>query len=242
MKIHIAHLYYDLFNLYGENGNIKALKKEFENQGYEVAIHFLTLGDNLKFDEYDLVYMGASTENNQKSVIPHLLKYKKDIKKAIEENKFFLITGNSIELFGKYILNDENKKFDTLNIFSFYTEQQKKRLIGESIMKCSFVDKPIIGFHNQASIIFNNDKPMFEVIKRINYSEDIKEEGIKYNNFYGTYLLGPLLVRNHELLKYFISEIILTKNKKHKFKNFDLKLSEKAYEYSINRVNNNVNN
>ena len=31
MKISIMHLYYDILNLYGENGNIKALKKTLES-------------------------------------------------------------------------------------------------------------------------------------------------------------------------------------------------------------------
>ena len=30
MKIVIAHLYYDIMNLYGESGNVKALKKYLE--------------------------------------------------------------------------------------------------------------------------------------------------------------------------------------------------------------------
>ena len=32
MKIKIAHLYYDLMNLYGEQGNIIALKESLTNQ------------------------------------------------------------------------------------------------------------------------------------------------------------------------------------------------------------------
>ena len=31
--IKIAHLYYDLMNLYGENGNIRFLKKKLEDEG-----------------------------------------------------------------------------------------------------------------------------------------------------------------------------------------------------------------
>ena len=81
-SIHIAHLYYDLLNLYGENGNIKALKKELENQGLNVYIHFLTIDDELDLEKYDFVYIGAGTENNQKIVLPHLMKYKNIIKNA----------------------------------------------------------------------------------------------------------------------------------------------------------------
>ena len=33
MKLVIGHLYYDLMNLYGENGNIKVLEKQLKEQG-----------------------------------------------------------------------------------------------------------------------------------------------------------------------------------------------------------------
>ena len=42
MEINILHLYYDLLNLYGENGNIKALKKHLEEMGVRVNIEFST--------------------------------------------------------------------------------------------------------------------------------------------------------------------------------------------------------
>ena len=40
--IRIAHLYYDLMNLYGDNGNIKAIKYQLENQGIKTIVDFLT--------------------------------------------------------------------------------------------------------------------------------------------------------------------------------------------------------
>ena len=45
MEIKIAHLYYDLMNLYGENGNIKALKKQLEEQNTSVKVLSLTIDD-----------------------------------------------------------------------------------------------------------------------------------------------------------------------------------------------------
>lgn len=236
--IHIAYLYFDILNLYGENGNIKALKKEFENQGVKAVIHFLTIDDELKFSDYDLVYMGASTENNQKLVLPHLKKYKKEIKEAIKNKKFFFITGNSIELFGKYILTLEQEKIEALNIFDYYAIQKEKRSIDECIMKCDFLDKPIIGFQNQCTVMYDNNKPLFDVIKGIN---DTNNEGIKHNNFYGTYVLGPVLARNPELLKHLIKEVLLSKNNKFKFKKFDLELNEEAYNCFVNNFYQNIN-
>ncbi len=225
-RFHIAYLYYDILNLYGENGNIKALKKNLELENINTCIHFLTVDDELEFDKYDLVYMGAGTENNQKIILPHLLKYKKEIKKAISDGKFFLITGNAINLFGKYILKGKNKE-KTLEVFDYYVKEESFRMIDESIMKCSFLNDFVIGFQNQNTVLRDNKNPMFEVVKGIGSYPNSKTEGIKYNNFYGTYLVGPLLIRNPEFLKYFINEIMKKNNLK--YKKLDLKMEEKAY-------------
>ena len=52
-KIKIAHLYYDLMNLYGENGNIRYLTNELEKQNIKTEIHFLSLEDNINFNDYE---------------------------------------------------------------------------------------------------------------------------------------------------------------------------------------------
>ena len=101
MIIHIAHLYYDLMNLYGENGNIKALIYALKSQNIKVNLDKLTINDEIDFNKYDLIYIGCGTESNELIVLNDILKYKKDIKKYIENNKFILATGNSFELFGK---------------------------------------------------------------------------------------------------------------------------------------------
>ncbi len=233
MKITIAYLYYDLLNLYGESGNIKILKHQLENQDIKVNIKLLTIGDELNFDDYDFVYIGSGTEHNQKIALNHLLSYKEEIKQEIMNNKFFLATGNSIELFGKYILDNEEKN-DALEIFDYYSITANKRLIDESVFSSRHFNELIIGFQNQSKIIKNNNEPIFTVIKGIGSNLDEKAEGIHYNNFYGTYLIGPFLVRNPHILKHIIKDLVLSKDKKFNFKEFDLDLEIKAHNHFIN--------
>ena len=54
MKIKIAHLYYDLMNLYGEQGNILALKEAFNKQNIDTEIDTLTIKDDIDFKKYDI--------------------------------------------------------------------------------------------------------------------------------------------------------------------------------------------
>ncbi len=228
MIIHIAHLYYDLMNLYGESGNIKALKKQLEEQGIKVKVDLLTITDTLHFSNYDFVYMGMGTEENQKLVLKHLLPYKKEIEKAINSGVFFLITGNAIELFGKSILT--TKKMKALGLLHFESKQETMRIVGECIGNTAFINKPILGFQNRFGVMKNVKENAFVTFtKGTGYAPKMSQEGIIKNHFYGTYLIGPILIRNPELLKYFVKQLILGLDSNFKFKPFHLNLENKAY-------------
>lgn len=222
MNLVIAHLYYDLLDQYGESGNLKELISVLKSQDINPIVKKLSISDKLNFDEYDLVIMSAGTENNQKLVSKHLVPYKENIKKAIENNKFFLITGNSIDFFGKTIKYLNGQKYKLLGIFNYYVTSSEKRIVGDLLFKD---ENFVIGFQNRCSIIHNIEFPLFKTV--FGYNEE--KEGIHYKNFYGTYLLGPLLVRNPHFTQKFVKELILFKDKNYKFKEFDLEFEFNAY-------------
>ncbi len=226
MTIYIAHLYYDLLNLYGEIGNVKAIKTALESQNIKVVISNLSINDNMDFNQFDLIYMGCGTESNQLLVLKDFIKYKNKVKEYIDNNKFFIATGNSYELFGKSIFDGD--KHSALGIFDYNSKRQPNRIVGDVIVKCNFIDDKIIGFQNQGSTIKDNNNPMFEV------SGSDKGEGIHYKNFYGTYLLGPILVRNPKLHEYILTNLIKSKDKKFKLKKFNFELDEQAYQLYMN--------
>jgi hypothetical protein len=227
MEIHIVHLYYDLLNLYGESGNVKALKYQLEQQGLTPVIHFKTIDDEINFKDYDVIYMGAGTEDNLELVREDILKYQKQIKKEIEKNKIFLITGNALNLFGTSIKKDKKKNL-ALSIFDFSVLEENRKM-DECYMECDFLNNGIIGFQNQCTVIKNNKYPMFDVKRGIG-----TKEGVHYKNFYGTYVIGPILVRNPELLIYFTKEIMKSKKIKD-FKEPDLTLEQIAHDNYVKR-------
>lgn len=228
-KIKIAHLYYDLLNLYGENGNIRALKKFIEMQDVKCEIHFLSIGDTINFNDYDMFYMGMGTENSLLLVLKDIQKYKEDIKDAIDNGKFFLVTGNSIELFGEYLIDLNNKKYDCLNTFGYHTEWKDFRIVGSVTASSKLFKNYIIGFQNRCGQIYDIDKPLLKIKDGTGMNLKNNFEGIQYKNFYGTYLLGPLLIRNPYLTNHIIKNLIHAKNKKYKFKIYNRIPEIKAY-------------
>lgn len=218
MKIIIGYLYYDMMNLYGDSGNINVLEYHLKNQGINYEIKKLTNLDNIDFNKLDMIYIGSSTEENRKLCLEHLIKYKDDIKEVIDSNKFILSTGNSLYMFGK----------NGLNIFDFNVIE-KNRIVKEVTTKCNFCKNDIYGFINTSDhITYGNVNNLFT------------NEGIIYNNFYGTYMIGPLLVRNYEFTTNFIKKLILSKDKNFKFKKFNFNLDKKAYneyiEFKKNKI------
>lgn len=203
----IAYLYYDFLNLYGESGNIKIISNILKYNKIKHEILYLSLDDELEFDKYDLVYIGSGTEDNLLIALKHLSKYKNDIKKYIEDNKFMLVTGNSVDMFGKKI--DDNK---ALNIFDYEVTKGIRK-------KEEVYYNKILGFINNNS--YNNKYCDTDIIR--------------HNNFYGTYILGPILVRNPHLVKQFLNNLT---NKKLKY---DLKLETKAYNEFIKNFKENTN-
>ncbi len=204
----IGYLYYDFLNLYGERGNIKALINALNSLKIKVNVDYLSLNDPLDIEKYDLIYIGSGTEDNQKEALKHLMKYKNEIKKYINNNKFFLITGNAIDMFGKKIITKQDE-IEGLNIFDYIVEYTDKRVIKEVHRDSKLINNKIIGFENHEGII--NEK---------SYNDEIV-----FNNFYGTYTLGPILIRNPMLLKYFLNKIF----PKVDINKLNLKLEEKAY-------------
>lgn len=228
MKITIAYLYYNLLNLYGENGNIKIIKKLLENQGINVMVKFLSVTDDLEFDKYDLVYMGSGYYEHQELIIKHLMKYKNDIKRNLDNKKFFLITGNTLDLFGSFI-NNENKKIKALDIFDYHVKVEDINFADRALFKCDLIDEEIIGYQKQKSLMFNNNYSLFEVIEGIGENIKTAKEGVHYKNFYGTYLSGPFLIRNPFFTIFILKKLILYKDQTFTFKPFDLQLEKEAY-------------
>ena len=208
-KIKIAHLYYDLMNLYGENANLRILVKRLEAQNVEVKVSFLTINDKIDFTKYDLFYIGSGSERNQKLVLNDILIYQEEIIKAINNKKFFLITGNALELFGQYIEKLDDEKLICLKAFDYYTKETDFRIIGEQVYTTDLIDQQIIGFQNRSGVLnTNTNNSLFNVVEGTGYKPNAKYEGIHFNNFYGTYVIGPLLIRNPYFTEYLVKEIL----------------------------------
>lgn len=204
----IIHLFADLCNLYGDYGNVCALKRALENKGQNVEIEYQSIDDEIDISGADLVFIGSATERNQKVALEYLQGYKDNIKTALDNGTVILATGNSFEMFGQSVTDCDGTKHEGLSFFPYETIEGKERIVTDSLCDTSLCGGDIIGFVNKASLTTGATSPLFDVKQGSGNGKDDSQEGVHYGNFYGTHLIGPVLIRNPQLCEYFADILI----------------------------------
>lgn len=191
-------------NLYGEYANVAAMQRMMEKNNVPCEIDKLSVNDKLSIKEYDFIYVGSGTESNQKYVLEHLMSYKDELKEYIEAGKMLLMTGNSFEILGKTLKDAKEKVYEGLGFFDFSVkEQERTRNTADAIFRMEGQEKPLVGFINKCSTMEGINMPLFQVKMGLGNEAKGTTEGIRYKNFYGTHLTGPILIKN----PYFLIQI-----------------------------------
>lgn len=187
MRIEV--LYPELCSLYGEMANLRYLQQSLP-QAEIVQTH---LGDTpaCLLGKAELVYLGAMTERGQALALEQMRRHREEYRHMIDGGTVVLATGNAMELFGTSI--DELSGLELLD-FSAVRDMEHRH---NSMFLGKFGEMEIVGAKSQFSHTKSPVEPaLFEVIGGFGTDLKSKQEGIHIQNFFGTYLLGPLLPLN----------------------------------------------
>ena len=187
-------LFPELCNIYGERYNVEYLRRCSD----EIEVINTNHMDTPAFvnEDVDMIYLGCTTERKQEQIIGILSQYRDRIIELIDKGVIFLATGNAVEIFGNYI-EDAGRKIDALGIFDFYSVRYMRRDRHNSQFIGTFDDITVLGHRSQFSFAYGDfDDNFIDIQKGIGMNPDTKKEGVRRNNFYGTYSLGPFLILN----------------------------------------------
>lgn len=211
MIINICHLYGNLLNTYGDVGNVMALKYFAKKKGHEVNIEVVSLNDEFDYKKYDFVFFGGGQDYEQSIVEKDLENKKENIKKYIENDGLFLAICGGYQLMGQYYYDAYDNKIEGLKIFDYYTKNQvnSNRFVGNIEIKDNENGQIYHGFENHGGVTFleNRENAFACVIEGNGNNGEDKTEGFRYKNTFASYLHGPLLARNENLVNTFL-EII----------------------------------
>lgn len=198
MKIEI--LFPSFATLYGEKVAVQYLSQCLDNA--EFVYTELTDTPAFASENVDMVFIGSMTEGQQELVIEKLMPYKERINQLIESGVVFLAFGNSLEVFCDRI-EDAERTIPALGIFDLYAKRSMDKRYNSLILG-EMEGFKTVGFKSQFSHLYGSNESSFlyKVIRGDGIHPGSQYEGIRRNNFMGTYTLGPFMLLNPDFTKY----------------------------------------
>ena len=131
-ELNVAHLYGNLMNTYGDNGNILMMKYVGEKLGAKMTFDIVSLGDSFDANYYDMAFFGGGQDYEQSIVAKDLPSKKEAIADFINKDKVMLAICGGFQLLGQYYVQANGEKIDGLGVMGHYTlSQNNNRFIGD---------------------------------------------------------------------------------------------------------------
>jgi len=213
----IAHLYPKLLNIYGDMGNITALKKRCEWRGIDCYVKEINTGDDIDIENIDIYFIGGGQDKQQIEVSKELQKQKEKLKQAAESGRVFLAICGGYQLLGEYYQPHDGEKLLGTGLLDAYTVAGNTRFIGNVTAETDFLEpKTLVGFENHAGLTYLKDgtTPLAKVIVGNGNNSKDGFEGGRKNNVFGTYLHGSVLPKNPAFTDYLIQQALKIKYNK----------------------------
>lgn len=201
-RIRLAHLYPKLLNIYGDGGNVLALKKRCEWRGIEIEIDEINISDSI--GEHDIYFIGGGQDVQQIEVSKELQNHKDFLSRERDRGAVFLGICGGYQLMGHYYQPHNGEKLKGISLLDAYTVAGNKRFIGNVTVQTE--SGTLVGFENHSGLTYleGETKPLGKVITGNGNNGKDKTEGARYKNVFGTYLHGSFLPKNPHFADYIL--------------------------------------
>lgn len=215
-KIRVCHLYGNLLNTYGDNGNLLILEYFAKKRGLDFDIQLVSIYEDFNADDFDFVFFGGGQDYEQQIVSRDIQSKKEALIHYIENDGVFLAICGGFQLLGEYYISAKGEKIEGIHALPHYTvSQDNNRFIGEVEIFNQEFNETYYGFenHNGMTYLGEGERPLGQV--KVGYGNNGKDqtEGVIYKNVIGSYFHGPLLSRNENLTHRILDMIVAQKAK-----------------------------
>ncbi|MCD5001301.1 adenosylcobyric acid synthase [Enterococcus saccharolyticus] len=203
-ELTLAHLYGNLLNTYGDNGNILMLKYVAKQMDIDLKIEIVSIHEPFEPDKYDLVFFGGGQDFEQKIVSDDIQSKKESLISFIENDGVILAICGGYQLLGHYYIGAHGEKIYGISALDHYTlSQDNNRFIGDVKIYNEEFGETYVGFenHNGRTFLGKGERPLGKVVEGYGNNGEDQSEGAIYRNVYCSYFHGPILARNENLAR-----------------------------------------
>lgn len=207
--LRLAHLYPDHMNVYGDRGNVIALRQRCLRRGIELEVIPVQPGDTIDWTAVDLAFFGGGQDSGQALITTDLIERQgPGLRSAIENDLVMLAICGGYQLLGHYFLTHTGERLPGLGVLDVYTIAGKRRMIGNIVIEVDLGHGPqrLVGFENHSGRTFHGARvrPFGKVLTGYGDNGQDGWGGAVYRNTFGCYLHGALLPKNPQLTDHLI--------------------------------------
>ena len=201
MKIVVGHLYPDYLNIYADRGNIAVLSRRAAWRGHDLEVRAVSVGDPLRADEHDLLYVGGGQDREQALVAQDLAAKAEDVRRVVDGGAAVLAVCGGYQLLGRSYRDFHGTELPGIGLLPLDTVAGERRMIGDVLLECELepgVRRTLAGFENHVgrTRLDPGADPLGRVVAGFGNDGESGFEGCRVGRVVGTYLHGPLLPRN----------------------------------------------
>jgi lipid II isoglutaminyl synthase (glutamine-hydrolysing) len=205
MHLTIGWLYAATMNIYGDRGNVIALKRRAEWRGISTTVREINIGEPIPGD-IDCFFWGGGQDQEQVAVAHDLQGAKgQALAAAIEDGASLLAVCGGYQLLGHEYRPHAAEVLPGVGIIDAVSVAGPERFIGNVVIDSEW--GTLVGFENHSGLttLGPDLQPMGKVrVGRGNNGKD-GTEGARYRNALGCYLHGSLLPKNPALTDWLIA-------------------------------------
>ena len=200
----VAHLYPRDMNIYGDTGNVLAVRRRAESHGFSVNLVAVNPGDAMPGD-VDILVGGGGQDSGQGRVHDDLLARKTELSDLATAGVPMLMICGLYQLFGHVFRTHEGQEMTGISVLDVETYATEKRLIG-NIVTFSEQFGEIIGYENHSGHTFLGPSATALGVVRSGEGNNTRDdtEGARAHNVIGSYLHGSLLPKNPAITDFLI--------------------------------------
>lgn len=204
LKLVIGWLYGSTMNIYGDRGNVMALRRRAEWRGIPVAVHDIGIDQDIPAG-INCFFWGGGQDQEQVAVSRDLRGEKgARIKAAIENGASMLAVCGGYQLLGHEYRPHDAAPLPGIGLFDAVSVAGSERFIGNVVVESQWGE--LVGFENHSGLTTLGPglQPMGKV--HVGHGNNGRDgyEGAIYRNAVGCYLHGSLLPKNPALTDWLI--------------------------------------
>jgi lipid II isoglutaminyl synthase (glutamine-hydrolysing) len=188
-------------SVYGDRGNVLALKRRAEWRGIDIEVREVSTGDELDPTDVDLVFFGGGQDREQAVVSPDFLRQKGEaVRQAVEDGAALLSVCGGYQLLGSSYTTVDGQELPGAGLFDVHSVPGPKRHIGNVLVETDLDNqrRTLVGFENHSGRTYlgPGTQPLGRAIVGAGNNGEDGTEGIVYKGAIGCYLHGSLLPKN----------------------------------------------